>query len=113
MDLTLRRGYLQLCVRGCLDYFLYPISLDITLTSWQSHSQCVISYLFDEEKATLSVRLPSTTGECCEQLRACTALGSPPQSVDPQRSKDAAGAGLTKDFLRTAWRAWIPAKKHS
>lgn len=64
------------------------------------------------KKKRHSVRLPSAMTECCEQLRACTALGSPPESVDPQRSKDAAEAGLTKDVLRAAWRAWVPAEKH-
>lgn len=44
-----------ICVcNRCFNSFLFPISPDIVLNSWYSHSQCVVSYLNDE-KFELSV----------------------------------------------------------
>lgn len=63
------------------------------LNSWQNHSQCAISYSFDEEKVTLSVRPPSAGGEGGESARP---LGAHLGAWTPQMSKDITGAGADK-----------------
>lgn len=81
------------------------------LTSWQNHSQCVISYLFDEEKVTFSVCLPPVGGV----LGAAPELAQPPRAHlrawTSQMSKDIKGTGADKWLSENSMEGMDKAEK--